>query len=118
MRDIIGFFLSLVCLLHCVGLPFLLPLLTQVGHGFEEESVHFALLAVVTVYTAVILWPQASSKIRLISGTGLMVLYSAMLVHGHSAESLLTVAGSLLLMASHMLNLRQGHSRADACADD
>ena len=107
MRDVVGILLSLVCLVHCLGLAFLVPMLSKIGLGFEEEHIHLGLLVFVSIYTAIFLWPQTSTYIRWISGGGLLVLFSAMLFHAQTTESILTVSGSLTLMASHILDLRE-----------
>ena len=106
MRDLIGILLSIFCIFHCLGLPFLLPLLTEMGGGFDHELIHLGLLVIVSLYTAFFLWPPTSTQIRLISGTGLIILYGAMLFHGEVGETVLTVGGSLALMMAHILDMR------------
>ena len=106
MRDIIGILLSGLCVAHCLGLAFLLPLLSGLELGFNEELIHWALLGIVTLYTAFYLWPYASKSNRIIAVLGLVVLLTAMSFHGSIWESVFTIAGSLSLMTAHFRDLK------------
>ncbi len=103
MRDIIGMFLSFLCIFHCVGLPFLLPLLTEMNIGLEGEQIHLGLLIVVCVYTAIFLWPYANKISIGISIVGISILFGALQFHG-AWETAFTIVGSLSLMAAHLLD--------------
>ena len=106
MRDIIGIFLSVLCIFHCVGLPFLLPLLKSynAGLGIDEHTFHLGLLVVVFLYTAAFLWPYAN-KVRFgISIIGLGFLFGALNFPEGTTETALTIVGSLSLMTAHFLD--------------
>tara|TARA_B100000902_G_C27093973_1_gene805290 strand:- start:347 stop:715 length:369 start_codon:yes stop_codon:yes gene_type:complete len=106
MKDFFGILLSGLCLIHCWGLPFFLPLISKLEHGFDKDLIHLILLLVVSSYTAIFLWPHTERLIKLISGGGLIILYLAMLFQGEVGETLLTITGSATLMCAHILNLR------------
>ena len=105
MRDIIGMFLSFLCIFHCVGLPFLLPLLTEMNIGLEGEQIHMGLLVAVFIYTALFLWPYANKINIAISIVGLIVLSGALQFHG-AWETAFTIVGSLCLMTAHLMDFK------------
>ncbi len=105
--------LSGLCLVHCLLLPFIivgLPLLAQ----FNETHFHAQMLiAVVPVSLfafaiafrrhrnkAIIAWGVAGIAIMFIGGTVAHANY------GNLAETLLTIAGSIVLATSHYFNNR------------
>ena len=106
MRDVLGIILSFLCILHCAGLPFLLPLMTQGHFGLEGEQAHLVLLGIVFMYTVLFLWPYANKLCIGISIVGLLTLYAATCFDSHMWEHVLTIAGSFSLMTAHMLSFR------------
>lgn len=113
--------LSGLCLVHCLLLPFVivaLPLLAQ----FNETHFHVQMLIVVVPVSlfafaiayrrhrnkAIIAWGIAGIVIMFIGGTVAHTNY------GDLADSLLTVAGSIVLATSHFFNNRlTGHVPAN-----
>jgi len=113
--------LSGLCLVHCLLLPFVivaLPLLAQ----FNETHFHAQMLIVVVPVSlfafaiafrrhrnkAIIAWGVAGIAIMFIGGTVAHANY------GNLADSLLTVAGSIVLATSHFFNNRlTGHVPAN-----
>ncbi len=105
--------LSGLCLVHCLLLPFLivaLPLLAQ----FNETHLHAQMLIVVVPVSlfafaiafrrhrnkAIIAWGVAGIAIMFIGGTVAHANY------GNLADTLLTIAGSIVLATSHYFNNR------------
>ncbi|SMF32494.1 MerC domain-containing protein [Pseudobacteriovorax antillogorgiicola] len=105
MKDMMGMGLSLACLLHCLGAPFLLPLIPSLGPWFDQESVHVALLVIVSLYSVRFLMPYGSVMIKLMSLLGLALLGLAYQFHGAWYETLLNCLGSLALLGAHYSNM-------------
>ncbi|WP_081775038.1 MerC domain-containing protein [Methylobacillus glycogenes] len=107
--DKLGNFVSLLCLVHCLVLPWLamfMPLSV-----FLDESVHvwlFAALLPAAVFGAWSGWRHhADLKPSLLLASGLILVgCAAFLPMNTAAEIALTIPGSLLLIAGHSLNRR------------
>ena len=106
MRDIFGMFLSFLCIFHCIGLPFFLPLLKNAGidFGIDEHTVHMSLLGIVVLYTATFLWPYANKVRFALSLFGLGFLFAALSFPEGTIETVITIVGSLILMTAHLLD--------------
>lgn len=106
--------LSGLCMLHCLSVPValaLLPSLNVAGETSETFHIVAACLAFFACGMAIIgRLPSfnTSQKIR-IGGTallGIACLFGALLMRTQFAEVLVTVIGSLALIAAHVQNLR------------
>lgn len=105
---------SLLCLIHCIGLPILfalLPALATMG-GVSAEWVHVVLLltAVPLSGIALIGGYRAHGRIvpLMLGAVGLAGLAAGVtLASGPAAETALTVAGSLALAGAHVGNWRR-----------
>lgn len=113
--DLSAALLSGLCLLHCLALPVLASLLPVFGAWSESEWVHgvFVLFAVPLSLAAL---ARAQARRRLpaplwwLAGLGLAALAAGALGWPRPGwETPITVAGSLLLVAAHLWNLRRGH---------
>lgn len=116
-RHRFGMGLSLLCLIHCLALPWLLaslPLvvLTNLPEALHEsEWFHLALIApVMLVSGPVLLRGQPSPGQRLIVLAAFAGLIGGLFAPSEATERALTVAGSLLLLAAHWHRLRQAHA--------
>lgn len=106
--------MSGLCLVHCVALPVLLialPNLSVATHWPEEMHLVAAILAGITCSAAILpRWSSYTQRQRLRIGgcalVGLLCLFGAITVHDHLTETIITVIGSLLLVAGHLQNLR------------
>lgn len=105
---------SLLCLIHCIGLPILfalLPALATIGLP-SSEWLHLVLLLTAIPVSALALiggWRQHGGIVPVMLGaTGLAGL-AAGLAFGSvpGAETALTVAGSLALALAHIGNWRR-----------
>ncbi len=111
--DRVAIFLSSLCLLHCLAIPFALLLGPVLGHWLAdtETSVHWILLALAIPISLVALWrgykrhDNLSTLVLGCSGLALMFIGVSHLL-GEAAEIALTVLGVLLLLAAHIRNLR------------
>jgi hypothetical protein len=109
-RDAVGVMLSAACLMHCLLTPVLLASLPALGMSFAHGGFHaiFALLVLGAAALALVpgyrMHGHRSVLVLGVLGT-LGVGSGAMLEHG-ALETGLTVAGSLLLVLGHAINLR------------
>lgn len=103
---------SLLCLVHCLALPFLLLLLPGVlGLFARSEAFHFVALALIVPAALCAFWlgyrRHRASRPALFGLGGIGCLIIALLPSvGEGAELWLTVAGSLLLVTGHTINWR------------
>jgi len=101
-----------LCLVHCLALPAMLIVLpTLAGALALPDDFHLiALLIAVPTSLVAIAFGYLHHRRplpALLAGIGLMALTAAaVLVHDQRSEAAVTVAGSLLLAAAHMVNLR------------
>lgn len=109
--DVVGFFTSGLCALHCMAIPVLLGLglldgvLAGLAHGIVEWAVYG--VAMIFAGTAVFsgLQTHASRLPLLLFILGFVVISSGMLMHtgiGH----LMMALGGLLVASGHFWNLR------------
>lgn len=122
--DLSSISLSLLCLLHCLALPVAVAFLPALSAWAGAEWLHVLFVAVAIPSTLLALHGShrkrtSSTGIVILAGGGLLCL--ALGAAGWPAESLetvLTVAGSLLLAVAHLRNwwrhrARQGPSRQE-----
>lgn len=107
--------LSSLCLLHCLALPVLAATLPLFGVWAQAEWVHVLFVAIAAPLTGVALW-RAHRQQRLpaaalaSAAVGLLLLLAgAAEWPSHDTETPMTVAGSLLLAATHMWNAWRRH---------
>jgi len=105
--------LSGLCLLHCLLLPFIIVVLPLLGQ-FDESHFHAQMLIVVVPVSVfafalgfrrhgnkrIIAWGMTGTAILIFGGTFAHTSYGAL------ADSLLTMAGSIVLATSHYFNNR------------
>ncbi len=118
--DRAGIWLSGLCALHCLVMPVLLAMLPlwpnlDVAHTWLHPAFAVALVPV----TLFALWGAfragRSRSISLLLSSGLVLVVGALFVpdaSGHLAETVLTLLGSLLLIAGHLTNWRAAHAHA------
>lgn len=122
MRDILGAWLSVLCVLHC-SLPILL-LSFGASFGLHEflESIHdewlHAALITPIVFILGISLPKAYAAHRnalpiYLAVLGVVTLTMAV-IGGHHFETLLTVIGSAFVISAHLINRKslRGHVQA------
>ncbi len=112
MRDILGAWLSVLCVLHCSLPILLLSLGASFGvHEFIEsihdEWLHVALIAPIVVILAISL-PKSYLSHRnplpaYLAAAGVLTLVVGAM-NAHSIETLFTVLGSALVISSHLIN--------------
>ncbi|HVJ37096.1 MAG TPA: MerC domain-containing protein [Stenotrophomonas sp.] len=108
--------LSGLCLLHCLALPLGASLLPMLGAWSEAEWVHivFVLLAaplsVAALYRAH-QWRPLPAGMWALAALGLALLTAGALAWPSARwETPITVAGSFVLVATHLCNLLRGHA--------
>jgi len=121
--DRLGMFASAACLIHCLALPLLIPvipLLALIPHG----GVHLLLIIPVIALSLLAFIPgfrrHRSLDVIALALGGVSLCSAAVIAETFfGIESLdvpLTVAGGLLLVSAHALNLRRTRRWAQACA--
>lgn len=116
MKDLVGTWLSGLCVLHCLLAPTLLLLGASgfVANAAHSLEVHlFFYLAVLIV--AAISFPSAYQQHKqrqplIIGGLGVVCLsfafFAEILFHWHTAEVIMTIIGGIFMIAAHLLNKR------------
>lgn len=108
--------LSSLCLLHCLALPLLAAALPLFGTWAEAEWVHLLFVAIALPLTGYALWRAERRRPLPVlawatAGVGLgLLLAGALALPTHDWETPMTVAGSLLLAATHIWNARHRHA--------
>ncbi len=114
-QDKLGIFLSVLCCIHCLALPFLVALSPAIGGWMENEWVHVVLLLLVApiAYKAfshgrkhhknyLPFWLGMGGVSLLILG----LLFDIVFGLGENWERSFTVLGGVALVIAHILNLR------------
>lgn len=114
MRDVVGAWLSILCMIHC-----LLPLMLvsfgasvgahHVAESMHNEWMHFVLLLPIILLLAFSL-PKAyknhgSKTPAVLAIVGVVTLITAVTV-ASSIETPVTILGSMLVISSHLMNRR------------
>ncbi len=109
-------FLSGLCLLHCLAVPFALLLGSFLGEWLinSETRVHWLLLGLALPISAVALWRgylRHHSALTVALGCGglLLMLLGVAHLFGESWEIPLTLVGVTALLFAHIRNMRSGH---------
>jgi peptidoglycan/LPS O-acetylase OafA/YrhL len=104
---------SMFCLVHCLAAPLLVVLLpVMAGTLLADESFHLVLLFAVLPTSLAALWTgcrrHRDRSVLILGALGLVVLGVAAFrgreLVGETGEKLLTVCGSLLIVAGHWRN--------------
>lgn len=125
--DVAGIGVSMVCLAHCLALPFVATALPVLGALMEAEGAHWLMLALATPTAVIAMAPLIHQRgVRCIplvaAGIGLaFMLAGALDLPSHAWGEMLTIAGVLSLSLAHILNWRTRRRRgeqgvADACS--
>lgn len=107
--------LSSLCLLHCLALPLLASLLPLFGAWSKAEWVHVLFVALAAPLTGFALWRAQRRRplprgLWLLASAGLTGLAAGAAGWPQaSAETPLTVAGSLMLAGAHLWNTARRH---------
>jgi hypothetical protein len=105
-----GVALSSLCLVHCLGLPFLAVLLPLAGTLAEDERVHAAVIGLAApvawfAFAVPYLQRRVSWPLPVLATLALGLL-AAGLIAPEEHELALTVGGGVLLAFAHVVNLR------------
>ncbi len=107
-KDMVGAFISGICLIHCLTGPFLILLgITSLGHAHSiEQAFHYMILAPILILAA---WsiPKGLKKHHrklpaMLSVIGMVFLMLGLIVIKLSL--LLTIMGSVSLFVAHLYN--------------
>lgn len=114
VADRIGVFASVACLIHCLLLPLLVPLLPLLAGVAETESVHEGLLIFLTVCALLAFVPgyrtHRAFSVVACGVLGVLLLTGGVLAHEmpllKGLDTPLTIVGGLVLISTHLVNLR------------
>ncbi len=111
--DNLGIVASVICLIHCMAMPFILALLPFMGLSFlDSEEAHWVLALFIIAFALVAIFPAYLKHKRpgilsaMIVGMLLVVFGAFFAEHtlGHAYEMPLLVVGNLILVATHWRN--------------
>ena len=104
--------LSGLCLAHCLALPLVAASSPLVATWAEAEWVHAVVIALAAPISILSLWRKGrGATVIALSATGLAFLTAGALHWPTAAlETQITVAGSLILAAAHLINWRRRHA--------
>ncbi len=111
--DNLGIAASVICLIHCMAMPFILALLPFMGLSFlDTEEAHWVLaffiigFALVAIFPAYLKHKRPGILSAMIVGMLLVVFGAFFAEHtlGHAYEMPLLVVGNLILVATHWRN--------------
>jgi type III secretory pathway component EscS len=111
--DNLGIVASVICLIHCMAMPFILALLPFMGLSFlDTEEAHWVLAFFIIGFALVAIFPAYLNHKRpgilsaMIVGMLLVVFGAFFAEHtlGHAYEMPLLVVGNLILVATHWRN--------------
>jgi hypothetical protein len=117
--------LSILCSIHCLGLPFLLVALPSLGTlQLQGEAFHMWMLIVVipTSIYALTMGCKKHQRYRLLYWgiSGLTLMISALFIGhdlaGESGEKALTLLGSILVVIAHLGNFQRCRQNKE-CSD-
>lgn len=117
LLDRLAIFASGLCLLHCASTAIALIAFSAIGLSSVSHDFHIVLLALAAPLTLLALGQgvrrHGQYGILLLGGLGLATLFGALMFpHGSLTETGVTIAGSLLIVAAHLLNLKAARARA------
>jgi hypothetical protein len=111
-----GMGMSVLCLVHCLALPWLLASLPAMALAAlpetlrEQEWLHAALIGPVLLVSGPALLHGSPGVLRTVLVlTAFAALIGGLFAPGEAAEQALTVAGAALLMAAHWERMREAH---------
>ncbi|MDP5280032.1 MerC domain-containing protein [Sphingomonas sp. DG1-23] len=106
---------SFLCLIHCAGLPLLLAALPALSRGIAiPERFHLWMLAFAIPMSAIALVAalrrHGRGETLVLGSIGLALMTTGALAFAEtSAETAMTIGGSLCLASAHILNLHRRH---------
>lgn len=115
--DFLGFVVSLLCIVHCLCLPFLVTVLPLLGASFlENPMVENGLLVASVMITIYALRHHFKGTFYtqlpiLIASVGLIVIFSGSFFSTETAEISVKALGVLLVCTAHIFNWRSIHRK-------
>ncbi len=121
--DFLGMGLSVVCLVHCLAIPFLLGFLPFLASSLmHHEDFHFMLIAVVLPVAGLALVPgylRTGRQSALRWGFFGLLLLGGGILSGHELgelfETLFTVIGAVCLFRAHWINHARPRQTSCTC---
>lgn len=110
--DFLGMILSFGCVIHCLLLPIIIPLLPSIGFVFGHDSyTHLILSVAISIIAVFALIPgYFKHKVQfpiVIASFGIIVIISMGVLERHTESMVITattIVGSILVIIGHYLN--------------
>jgi len=109
--DVAGITFSALCAAHCLLLPLMASMIPTFTQFLDNEWIHLGLLFLLIPIALVSFISRRrvhlNSKPLIFGSLGIILLVAAVLSEGfgpHELETILTVAGSVLLIMAHLIN--------------
>ena len=108
--DFVGFVASLLCAIHCAGLPFLLSIMPLVGLGFlENPYIEYGMIllsCIIASYSLIRGYTQYHKKVLalIIVFFGFSFITLGRLLEIESLEIALTSSGAVAISTAHLIN--------------
>jgi hypothetical protein len=115
MRDVVGAWLSVLCMIHCF-LPIVLLAfgaslgMNHLAESIHEEWMHVLLLTPIILILAISL-PKAyqvhKDIVPTVSAVIGVVILTVAIILGGTMETVLTIIGSIFVISAHLINRKQ-----------
>ena len=117
LTDKVGIFISALCCIHCMAIPFLIIFAPAIGEYFQNELVHVVAIALVVpvgLYSFISKLKVHQNKLPLYFGIlGMVSLVIGHIFHevsghdhSHDAEIIASIIGGIALIFAHIYNLK------------
>ncbi len=104
-----GVFLTALCAIHCLAMPFLMTALPFLGDYLSESVEHLIVIVSLIIATFIIYKDFNHHKIKtpfIVFGLGGLLQLTAILFAKNHTETALLVSGSVFIMIAYFINWR------------
>jgi Cd2+/Zn2+-exporting ATPase len=119
--DTLGVLVSVLCLIHCLGLPLLIAALPTLGWLAPDEKLHWLLtiLAVPIAFLALLPGFRVHRSLWILLGglAGVGLMLTAPLLAQGLAEEVITSVGATLLVSCHLFNRWRSRCSSPCCGE-
>jgi uncharacterized membrane protein len=104
-----GVFLTALCAIHCMAMPFLLTAIPFLGDYLSETVEHIIVIVSLLMATFILYKDYKQHKIKtpfILFGLGGLLQLTAVLFVKNQIETILLVSGGFIIMAAYFINWR------------
>jgi uncharacterized membrane protein HdeD (DUF308 family) len=119
--DKVGFFLSLLCAVHCASMPLLVAIIPLIGAGFIHNPVlELVLIGTTVVIAGIILIKDYLQVHRSFIPSGLLLLgviakLCGLFIFEHQYEPVIITSGAAFILLAYIANWRLRATHRAAC---